>query len=118
MALYDRSKLQSFYSQMANDYDSCHYCEAEIKSSNIIKTFDDKSRAIRALAGKMSGKRIMKFEYMGHSFCICPECLSKINAEVNPEMETVIENDPLDISAPEEESTKDSDQTSTRKKAK
>lgn len=66
--------------------DYCHYCEKAIKDKRNANEInhDEMNRQIRELAGKISGKRVMKFRYVGHDFCVCPSCLENINKEVNP----------------------------------
>lgn len=93
MALYDRAQTQSFYSQIAHGQDICFYCEKaayeEAQEGKISR--DELHKKLKSLRGQFVNKRVMKFDYVGHDFCVCPECLSKINAEVNPAKETVVE---------------------------
>lgn len=88
MALYDRSKTRSFYSELAHEQDHCYYCEKMIRKrmNNREISVDEMNKQIRALSGSLTGKRVMKFRYTGHDFCVCPVCLTKINEEVNPTM--------------------------------
>lgn len=84
MALYDRSSVRSFFSEIAHEQDTCQYCENAIREKNNKKelSFDDMIKELRTLRGKLTGKRVMKFRYIGHEFCVCPKCLEKIHKEV------------------------------------
>lgn len=84
MALYDRSSTRSFFSEIAHEQDTCQYCENAIRARNNKKElgFDDMHKELRSLRGKLTGMRVMKFRYLGHEFCVCPECLEKVNTEV------------------------------------
>lgn len=86
MALYSREQTKSFFSEIAHEQDVCLYCEKAISEKlNTGKiNRDEMHKELKLLKGKLTGKRVMKFRYVGHDFCICPECVSNINAEINP----------------------------------
>ena len=50
-------------------------------------SIDERNAEIRKLRGKLTNKRIAKRIVGGQVFCICPECLAKINEECNPKEE-------------------------------
>lgn len=87
MALYSREQTKSFFSEIANEQDICVYCEKAIAQKRADGEIDrdEMHRQLRLLKGKLTSKRVMKLRYVGHDFCICPQCVSKINAEINPE---------------------------------
>lgn len=89
MALYDRTKTRSFFSEIAHSQDICYYCEKAIRSKREKKeiTLDEMNRELRELRGKIDGVRVPKFRYVGHEFTVCPECLKKICDEVLPKEE-------------------------------
>ena len=86
MALYSREQTKSFFSEIAHEQDVCLYCEKAISEKlNTGKINRDETyKELKLLRGKLTGKRVMKFRYVGHDFCICPECVSNINSEINP----------------------------------
>lgn len=95
MALFDRSSTRSFLSEIAHEQDICQYCEKAIREKNKKKelNFDEMHRELRSLKGKITGKRVMKFRYLGHEFCVCPTCLKNVYTEVqnfNKEKEELI----------------------------
>lgn len=97
MALYDRSKTKSFYSEIAHAQDVCHYCEKAIKEKRDRReiSHDEMNSSLKKLIGAMTGKRIVKFRYVGHEFCICPECLKNICSEVLPNEEPIKETEAI-----------------------
>ena len=84
MALYDRSKTTGFYTAIAHDQNVCHYCERAIvkRRENKEISHDEMIFEMKKLKGKLTGKRVMKFTYVGHEFCVCPECLEKVSLEI------------------------------------
>lgn len=86
MALYSREQTKSFFSEIAHEQDVCVYCERAISQKRVEGKIDrdEMHKELRLLKGKLTGKRVMKLRYVGHDFCICPECVEKINAEINP----------------------------------
>lgn len=104
MAMYDRSKTRSFYSEIAHAQDVCHYCEKAIREKRDRReiTHDEMNYSLRKLVGAMTGKRVAKFRYVGHEFCICPDCLKNICSEVFPKEETIAITDELAVVTQEE----------------
>lgn len=120
MALYNREQTKSFYSEIAHEQDICYYCEKAIqerrRSGQI--TLDEMHKELRLLRGKLTSKRVMKFRYVGHDFCACPECIAKIYEEtckVNTTKETIEEPT---SETPKEESTTDAKDSKNKSKSK
>lgn len=84
MALYNREHTESFYSAFGIEDDYCHYCTRlvtkRLESKEI--SYEEATKIKRELVGKLTNKRILKFKSVGHTFCICPDCLDKIHEEV------------------------------------
>lgn len=89
MALYDMESTKGKYSELAHEYDSCYYCEKEIRDKFSKKeiSYDDMIRAVKNLTGKLTNVRVVKITHVGHTFSICPDCLAKIATEVIPAKE-------------------------------
>lgn len=97
MAMFNRELTKDFYTEIANDSHVCYFCEKNIRdkrqsssSAKAVITIDEMHRAIKALDGQLTGKRILSFNFYGNTVCICPECLSKTNQKVNPHEYSVV----------------------------
>lgn len=86
MALYDRELTRSFFSEIAHQQDVCVYCEKAINQKRTEGKLDrdETIKEHKLLRGKLTGRRVMKFRYLGHELCVCPECVNEINKEINP----------------------------------
>lgn len=95
MALYDNTILKTFYTEIGNDQDVCYYCENLIRMEqrNRKINIDEMHKRIKNLRGHVSGKKVAKFNYVGHDFCICKECISKIHSEMISYLEKTEEKD-------------------------
>ena len=94
MAMYDINKTKSFYSEIAMIGDTCIYCEKEIIEKRLNKEIDidEEHKQLKELRNKLTNRRVAKFKINGRTLCICPECISKINEEIQPK--TNEENQP------------------------
>ena len=86
MAMYDINKTKSFYSEIAMIGDTCIYCEKEIIEKRLNKEIDidEEHKQLKELRNKLTNRRGAKFKINGRTLCICPECISKINEEIQP----------------------------------
>ena len=86
MAMYDINKTKSFYSEIAMIGDTCIYCEKEIIEKRLNKEIDidEEHKQLKELRNKLTNRRVAKFKINGRTLCICPECISKINEEIQP----------------------------------
>lgn len=86
MAMYDINKTKSFYSEIAMIGDTCIYCEKEIREKRLNKEIDidEEHKQLKELRNKLTNRRVAKFKINGRTLCICPECISKINKEIQP----------------------------------
>ena len=90
MALLDMSFTKGFFSEIANSDDICYYCEKAIREERNKGKLrhDDFIKKIKSITGVLEGKRVAKLNYVGHQFCICPNCLESIVKEVIKESNT------------------------------
>ena len=88
MAMYDINKTKSFYSEIAMIGDTCIYCEKEIIEKRLNKEIDidEEHKQLKELRNKLTNRRVAKFKINGRTLCICPECISKINEEIQPKI--------------------------------
>ena len=86
MAMYDINKTKSFYSEIAMIGETCIYCEKEIIEKRLNKEIDidEEHKQLKELRNKLTNRRVAKFKINGRTLCICPECISKINEEIQP----------------------------------
>jgi hypothetical protein len=84
MAMYDINATKGFFSELANDQDVCYFCEKETRKefSNKGISFDEMSKKLKDLRGKEIKNRVVKLTYLGHELCICKNCLSKAQHEI------------------------------------
>ena len=118
MALYDRSKTRSFFSEIAHTQDVCYYCEKAIREKRDRREIDldEMNKELRALVGKLTGVRVPKFRYVGHEFTVCPECLKNICNEVFPKEEKVSDN--VDTTIEQSEDVTVNDKSTSKQKGK
>lgn len=94
MALYDRNKTRSFFSELAHEQDVCYYCEKAIreKRANREIDLDEMNKQLKQLRGAIANVRVPKLRYVGHEMTICPNCLKGICEEVLPKEVTISED--------------------------
>lgn len=121
MAILDSSFTRSFFSEIAHSGDICYYCEKAVREErdNGKLSFDDFIKKIKELTGALEGKRVAKLKYVGHEFCICPDCLENIINEViakDKHKEAI--NEILDAAKNVEESVAEESATEEKTKSK